>query len=528
MSQTLLGIDLGSYSVKIAQVERGFGEFQLVGFYEEPLVAGEVLNYHEAACAALAKFLSERSLDFESCVVALPALEAAFRPFQLPFTQARKIDQTLAFELETLIPFEIEDLLYDYTILSTEGESSQVLVSYVPEENFKKFLQQIQLSGIDPRYIGVDALDLSYLPHLGTLPPQGCYGILDLGHTKSNLAIFSGSQFKAVRSLAWGGHHLTQALSKRAGLSYAEAQEFKHQKGKLVAGSRNPKLQCLQEEFESFAKSLKQSLFSFQESGVPPIEALYLSGGTSQLMGVDSFFSRQLNINVIPLNILDEDYTQLSNPEAARATIPTALSLALHGAFVNKGANLNFRRGEYAYKKDIEALGGSLKKAGILAAGVAGLALIHFIFSYSTLSSQVERMNQNVSKLIRASVSDLPKRSIRSSKAALSILDGKISSLEEKLKKIQGDTALSSLEVLKKVSAVMPTRDKLQIDIDDINISPQRVRLEGKTVSYEGVDKIKTAMESIQEFKNVQKGNVRKGVRDEIKFSLSFDIEGGS
>jgi len=44
MSQNILGIDLGSYSIKIAQVERGFGEFKLVNFFEVSLVAEEVLS----------------------------------------------------------------------------------------------------------------------------------------------------------------------------------------------------------------------------------------------------------------------------------------------------------------------------------------------------------------------------------------------------------------------------------------------------------------------------------------------------
>jgi hypothetical protein len=50
------------------------------------------------------------------------------------------------------------------------------------------------------------------------------------------------------------------------------------------------------------------------------------------------------------------------------------------------------------------------------------------------------------------------------------------------------------------------------------------VRLEGRVNSYEAVDKIKGSIEKIPQFKNVQTGNVRKGVKEEIKFSLSFDI----
>ncbi|MDX1386272.1 MAG: hypothetical protein R3257_01690 [bacterium] len=133
-------------------------------------------------------------------------------------------------------------------------------------------------------------------------------------------------------------------------------------------------------------------------------------------------------------------------------------------------------------------------------------------------------MNKNISKIVKTSVKGLPKKGIKSTKSALSMLNGKIADIDEKLKKVQGDSELSALQVLRMVSGAMPPREELVIDIDDINISPNRVRLEGRTGSYEAVDKVKSSLEKVQEFKNVQTGNVRKGVRNEIKFSLSFDV----
>lgn len=133
-------------------------------------------------------------------------------------------------------------------------------------------------------------------------------------------------------------------------------------------------------------------------------------------------------------------------------------------------------------------------------------------------------MNKNVAKMVKASVPDLPKTGASSASQALNVLNGRITAIDDKLKKVAGSGELSSLELLKTVSGAVPTRQELVVDIDDLNIAPERVRIEGRTISYEGVDKIKAAMEKVKYFKNVQTGNVRKGVRDEIKFSLSFDV----
>ncbi|HCU23397.1 MAG TPA: hypothetical protein DF383_00125 [Deltaproteobacteria bacterium] len=526
MPQTVLGIDLGSYSVKIAQVERGFGEFKLVGFFEIPLVAEAVLSFEQSASAALTKFAEEHPIVHDACVVALPGSLASFRHLSLPFGNVKKIDQTLEFELETQIPFDIEEILFDYTILSMKEQESDVLAAYVKKADFKSYLEHIQLSGFEPRYVGIDTVDLSYLTFPGVLPPEGVFAVLDLGHSKSNLIVLEGHKIRWLRCLSWGGNTLTQAVAQALKLEEKEAEVWKHTEGQVLAGSEDPGLQAVYAGVEDLQQQIKQTLFAFNEDGGPPLEALYLCGGTSRLQGMDSFFSSRLNINVGLLDVLDESFVQVQDLENARHVAPTAFAAALHAVYPNKGVKLNFRRGEYAYKKDIEQLGGSLKKIGLVAASVAVLALVYFIIAYTTLSSQVDTMNKNVAKLVKASVPDLPKGKGQNAKEAVQLLDGRISAIAEKLKKVEGDTSVSSLEILKLISAAVPPRSELVIDIDDLNISPERVRLEGRALSYEGVDKLKAAMEKVDKFKNVQTGNVRKGVRDEIKFSLSFDVVG--
>lgn len=371
---------------------------------------------------------------------------------------------------------------------------------------------------------GVTTLDLSNLSQLGVLPPQGKYAILDLGHTQSNFVILEGNQLKAVRCFSWGGFHLTQAIAKVANISYDQAEEYKKSKGQVVEKSEDPSLKIIEECVQDLLQQLRQTLFAFHESGERAVEALYLSGGSSKLMGLDSYFSNRLKINVNSLDVLEGPYAEFPNAEKCRSIIPTALGSALRAVFPNKSVKINFRRGDYAYKKDIEQLGGTLKRLGVVAAAVVILGLTHFVIRHMSLSSQVEKMNTNITKLVKATVKGLPKKGIKSSKSALSILTGKISAIDEKLKKVQWEEGSSSLSILKTISASMPPRDQLSVDIDDITITADRVRLEGRTTSYEGIDKVKAAMEKVKNFKNVQTGNVRKGVREQIKFSLSFDL----
>lgn len=524
MPQIILGIDMGSYSVKIAELERGFGEFKLIGFHELPLVAQEVLTYEQAASAALAQFFEQNPINYDSCIMSFPGSHASFRILDLPFSNTRKIDQTIEFELETVIPFDIEEVLYDYGILSSTSDSSKVLVAYIKRDEFNRFLSQIQVSPVDPRYMGIDTLDLNCLNILALVPPRGNYAILDLGHRKSSLVMIDGDKIKNLRCFSWGGHDITQAIAAALELPYDQAEQLKHSKARLLPHASEDKLeQIVEKEFADLMQEIRQTLFSFLENGDGSIEALYLCGGSSRIAGVDSFFARHLKINVSPLDLFDENYVRIPQWEQVQTIIPTALSQALRGVYPNKGTRFNFRRGDYAYKKDIEQLSGHMRRLGAMVASVAVLGLAYFLVSYFTLSSQVGKMNQNLSRQVSASVRDLPKTGVTSANSALSILEGKITSTQENLKKTSGEGILSPIEVLKMISSSMPSREELTVDIDKINITTDKVTLEVRTKTYENVDQIKAAMSQVKAFKNVESGDVKK-FKDQVKFNLFFSI----
>jgi len=526
MSQTILGIDLGSYSVKIVRLERGFGEFKIVGFHEVPLVAEEVLTHEQSASAALTKFFEENPINYDSCIVSLPGTITAFRFLDLPFGNAKKVDQMLEFELETVIPLDLDEILFDYSLLSVTPQSSRALITYLREEEFKKFLTQVQMSGLDPRYVGVDTMDLSYLTALGVLPPEGRFALLDLGHRKSNLIVLEGSKLKTLRCFSWGGHEVTQAIAQAANITYDQAESLKHTKGQLIDGSEDKVFRAIHETFDILMKQLKQTLFAFYETGETAIEALYISGGSSKMQGVDTFFSSQLNINVSPLEVLEDNFTSITDQERAKPIIPTALGAALHGAFPNKGQRVNFRRGVYSFKKDIEQLEGSMKRLGIMAGSIAVLGILYFIISYMSLSAQSDRMNKNLSKIVKASVSDLPKEGVKDATQALDVLKKKISGMQEKLKKEQGEGNLSALEILKAISAAMPPKDAFPIDVDEVKITENQLTLSGTTVSYQAVDKIKESLSQVKNLKISGTPNVTKGVKDTYKFKLTADLTG--
>lgn len=526
MPQVILGVDVGTYSIKIARVERGLGEFHLTDFYEIPVPDHDVLTHEQSVEALLSKFMTENQIIYDTAASSLSGLHCAFRTLEFPFTQTKKIDSALEFELENYVPFSLEDLSIDYVLLEKGEASSKVLSVYTPKAELVKFLNILSNSHCDARYVGVDCLDLANLSLSGMLPPQGQYAILDIGHSKTNLCIMQGSKVRAVRTIAIGGKHITQAIARSMKIDFAKAEEIKMKQGQVSPFEEGDAIsQAIGSVLEDLLIQIRQTLFALYEKGEKKIEAVYLCGGSSRLSGIDQFISTHLRLNVSPLDVLDYSFNRLSDADSARPVVAPAMAMLFKILYPSKVLPLNFRRGEFAYKRDIQVISGQFMQLGYIAAAVIVLSILYFSVSLYMLSSREKKMDKSVTKILSQGIPNPPKKLPVGAQGALSYINSKITEANDRLKKMEGNNSVSAFEILRMISASLPSRQDLKLDIDDVNISSDHVRLEGRTVSYEAVDKVKNALESVPNFKNVQTGNVRKGLQqNEIKFSLSMDV----
>ena len=205
MAEKILGIDRGSYSIKVAEIERHMGKFELVGFYEQPILISENVSHDVASTQALQRLFEEYNLKADHIYTSLPGQLTANRVIDLPFSDFKKVDQTIEFEMENYIPLTLDEMLIDYIILNSTKTESRVLVSYSTKSDFVQFLNFMNSSNIDPRFVGSETVEMANVMKLGVLQPEGAYAIVDMGHVKTNIIIFIGNQMQFSRTVMFGG-----------------------------------------------------------------------------------------------------------------------------------------------------------------------------------------------------------------------------------------------------------------------------------------------------------------------------------
>ncbi|MBI2981743.1 MAG: pilus assembly protein PilM [Deltaproteobacteria bacterium] len=525
--QRVLGVDVGTYSIKVVEIERSFRDFKVVGFYEQRVSS----STEGGEAQAIQRLFEEYNLSSDFIYSALPGHLTSFRVVDFPFSNFKKIDATIEFEMEEYLPIPIEEAVVDYKILVSDKTHSKVLVSYARKGGLIKFLNRFAAAELDARFVGSELVEMTNLRKLGVSMPEGAYAIVELGHTKTNLCLFFNGELRVTRTIMIGGRDLTHAIAQALKISPPEAEKIKTEMGQVgeVTGVGDPMVRQVAESMKRVLNDLlvqiRQTFATFQEMSGEVVQALLLTGGTSRLGGIEQFFSKSLRKNVSFLDALDLPVNQLNESSWCRPIIAPALALAYRGVIGVGTRDLQFRRGEFAYRGEIRDLTGLVKSVVVQIGIISFIVLGTFLFSYFSLRDRLEDQREKIAALASETLPELAKKSLSQPKNVLSILNGRIGESSEKKRKLQEETALSVLEALKEVSRSLPPRDAIQIDIDQFTYAGGKIRLAGQTNSFEAVDQLKTALTRSPQFQNIATTNVRKGVGDQVKFDLSFDLK---
>jgi len=507
----VLGLDLGSYSVKGLLLETGARAGPQVAAFAEVRRAPEG-EPSETLKAALKELLANRELHSENVVVSLPGPSLATHQITLPFTDAKRIEATIGFEVESQLPFDLSEAAFDYQVGSQHDKSTELLVGVAHKAELRALVAALQEAGVDPRVITHPAL--VYLgvmgrPGLEAVPDNEAVAILDLGHERTSLAIGRPGASPTVefaRTFPGGGRDLTRALAAEFGSAPLEAEAWKEAHGAVGPAIAGPEGERASGAFvRGLQPTLREIRSTFKAYSVKSrrrVSRAYLCGGASRLAGLDVQLSHDLAIPCAALPM-----PQGQGPAAAQA-----YALGLRGAATGARApRFNLRRGDLSFKGDFDYLKDRLG----LIASYAATVLVLLIASMVVRSSMLARREQAVD----ASLCDITQRVLGKCETdysrALAMLRGKESPAAVVPK-------LSAVSILGELTERVPA--DVSVTFDQINIDLERVTLRGETDTSHHVDQITQALKAYRCFREVKQGKLEKS-KDGQKVSFRLDIQ---
>lgn len=289
-----LGLDIGTYAIKMVKLRFAQGAIELCGFSIEP----NQLDLTEP----LKKVKQSQRQEAANIAACGPA--TVIRYIIFPKMNALELRQALKFEAQKHIPFSIDEINLDGCILKEDLPENKmlVLIAAVKKEFITQRLKIMEEAGLKANIVDIDSLALINAFNFNY--PQDTQGdnlkhkaaaLLNIGSSVTNLNILENGVPRLSRDIHVAGNNFTQKIMDIFSIDFKSAEDLKLSPD----GERSKKvIAALEALFSDLAGSIRTSFDYYESQGASSVTRIFLSGGGSKLIGLKDILANLLGIEV--------------------------------------------------------------------------------------------------------------------------------------------------------------------------------------------------------------------------------------
>ena len=343
-TKSVVGLDIGSSAIKAVELKSSGKTYRVTAFSVEPvpphaIVDGAIIDAAKVAEALTRLFEGNKTFTSKDVCASLSGNAVIVKKITLPVMTEAELAESIYWEAEQYVPFDIQDVNLDYQILDpgtgpdSKG-SMEVLLVAVKKEKIADYTGVIAQAGRTPVIVDVDAFALqnAFEVNYG-LDPERQVVLLNAGASAVNVNILRGSQSVFTRDISMGGNDYTEALEKELGLPPEVAEQLK--KGIPVDGATvDDARPVLQAVTENILLEVQKTFDFFRGTATSDkLDRIVLSGGASRVEGFAEALQERFGTPVEtfdPFRAVTWDAKKLGGDASAQAaTAAVAVGLAL-------------------------------------------------------------------------------------------------------------------------------------------------------------------------------------------------------
>ncbi|MEW5805931.1 MAG: type IV pilus assembly protein PilM [Acidobacteriota bacterium] len=349
-AKNLVGLDIGDNSIKIVEVKdlgRAKG-YQLLGLALEPLsseaiVDGSIMD-SGLVIDAIHRAYEKSGIKNKNLATALSGHSVIIKRISLPVMSKEELAESIRWEAEQYIPFDIEDVNIDYQILegvSLSGEGNMdVLLAAVKKERINDYVSVLSQAGLNPLVVDVDAFALQNAYEANyDVEPQDNIALIDMGASVTTIVIMKGANSVFWRDISIGGNQYTDAIQKELNLTAEQAEKLKcgEDLEKVSFESVFPIISSVTSDVIS---EIQKTVDFFKATTAidEAISKIVVTGGASQIYNFRQAFTDRFGVSVEILNPFRKiiantrDFPpELLNKMASSACVAVGLALRKAG-----------------------------------------------------------------------------------------------------------------------------------------------------------------------------------------------------
>jgi len=493
MPGKILGLDINEDAIIAVQVLSGLKGYQVTA------CAQVAVDKDGGVEETLKGLLEQMDLGSDAYFTAIPAECGFFRNLQMPFRTSKKIKQTLPYEMETVVPLPIGELIVDFTFVDRSDES-EILGVGVRKAYVSEYLTRLQTQDIDPEVLEIRCVPLvSWLLKQEETPDNGLF--LEIGAKRGMMILFLKRHIALIRSFLFDGVLEAQYLSPDTD-GHPGHPVFRHAESRV----------------ESFCTMVLNTVHSFgwqtNRDDVFP-EKVFFTGMGALYPETGDLLEQFLDMPVEQVNVRGDKRVRMES-NVARVWNPAlmdgALALALRHDRSDQG--FNFRKDEFEVKKRYSGLKTEIRKVAIFVFLILALLMVDLGLDYYLLKQRYDGLERNIHEVFKNTFPDV-RNIVRA-----------VPQAEEKIREVRESTALlpgtrgsqRQLDLLNEISKLPKSLD---IHVTSWVVDEDKVTISGDTDDYTTVDSIENALKSSSYFSSVKSPS---SDRDDKTGRIKFDM----
>ncbi|AKM83830.1 TPA: hypothetical protein DCZ46_00640 [Candidatus Campbellbacteria bacterium] len=320
-SDSFLGLDIGSSSIKVVQLKKKNGVVILETYGELSLgpyaniEAGRATNLSSAQLSeAITNLLKEANVTTKECGVSIPLKSSLVFNIQLPTMDKKQLEQMIPIEARKYIPVPISEVDLDWKVIPKE---EMAVTSFMGEENSNKreevpktevlvaaihrdtVLKQKEI--VSGAGLSLNFLEIEIFSTIRTAVSHNIlnFAVLDMGSGSTKLYIIEKGMIKDSHSISRGSQDITLNIARATGISATDAEQQKIKVG--VSGNTPTEKEVsdiVYSSMEYIFGEVNKTFLAYQKKYNKNVDKLVITGGGSIINGMTEFAKSHTEVEV--------------------------------------------------------------------------------------------------------------------------------------------------------------------------------------------------------------------------------------
>src|SRR5688500_18627346 len=308
-----VGLDIGSGSIKVCWLKQSKKNFSLQAFGmvqlpPEAIVDGALMN-STAVVDGIQELFASQKIKHKEVATSVSGHSVIIKKINLPQMTAEELEESIQWEAEQYIPFDINDVNIDVQILNTESTQAgqmDVLLVAAKKDIVNDYTEVISSAGLTPVVVDIDAFAVQNQFEINyEVPRSETVVLVNIGASVTNINVLANGVSTFTRDISIGGGQFTDAVQKALNVSYDEAEALKLGGGTADSDAVVPQEveRVLQTESESIANEIQRSLdFYAATSADAHIARIFVSGGSAKIPALIKTIENRTGVPVEVMN----------------------------------------------------------------------------------------------------------------------------------------------------------------------------------------------------------------------------------